>query len=532
MARNRRGRKTSQVESLLSRRAVGGSEGWSGFTGQLWYIVTQFPQWFLRDGFRAFSPERDEDVDVFYADGASSIVDYHQVKTGTQTPGSIKEIVASFAARHQDQIANGSMGRLIVATPSLSERVRGAGRALARFREAHFTGNGDPQLEATLADLRQRLVGGRIVRDVDFQFAVDHLQLLHDWGGLEPDQEPWGRIAGEIGRLPEFQGNPVAELEHAAKELAHAIQHQLRHPWTREKVVALLSSSIMRLRAGPPKGSGDFVLLCHQSLAPIRKQPDLAALPESLRARRGLLFIVDQCEVMVSRGWDGLAASVAGLFDPASLFQQALAKARSAPVIYYGFPHIPFAALAGYLLGDPAEVYLIDHDRDTRQVAWPDVDHADSYPDLTVRRNRVAAHGAVVVRVSISASVAASDCVIPLGEPVAEEIDFGIADPMRGTVRSEPQARAYGKTIRQALDRIVGGNPSITRVHVFAAVPVSIAFLIGQVSASTGYPEVLVYNFRSSDAPRYRWALNLRAAHTGGGIVFLDARTGESEQSM
>lgn len=501
------------IPSLLDAKAVGGLDGWSGFSAQVRYIAAQLARWFRMPDVTGFSPERDEDVDVFRKSG---VVDYHQVKTGLQTASSTREIVAAFVARHENLITAGRVGRLVIASPSPNDQVRSAGKAVARFRDL---GTADPQREATRADLRTRLVSAGVVRTEDCDFAIEHLDLMHDWGGLEPEHEPWGRIAGDLGGLPELHGLWVIELQHAAKALAQAIDQRKRHRWTRDEVVALVQHAVAEWRQGPPRASGDVILLCHQSLEPARSHPDRESMPERLRDCRVLPFVANQAELMGSRGWRELPESIASLFEPLGPFQAALAKGKSAPVVYYGFPHVPLAALAGFLMGGTAEVHLIDCDHDSKQFAWP---RDDANPqDLHVAQPTSIGRGAAIVRVSISARVAAADCQHHGGDPVAVEFDFRLDAPMRGVVRREGQARAYARTIRQTLDQYVGGSRDVSSLHVFAAVPVSVAFLIGQVAASTGYPDTWIYNYRYDDRPRYRWALNLRRAQTADGLVLL-----------
>jgi hypothetical protein len=178
---------------------------------------------------------------------------------------------------------------------------------------------------------------------------------------------------------------------------------------------------------------------------------------------------------------------------------------------------VPLGALAGYLFGDQAQVYLIDHDRDQQRFAWASA--AGAGPPLLVSRSDTATRGCAIVRVSISAVVDSELCVPCVDDTIAMELDFSIEEPMRGAVMSEEQARAYAKGIRQSLDRFVGGNPNVSSLHIFAAVPVSIAFLIGQSAASTGYPPTYVYNFRRTDVPPYYWAICLHQAAAGNGLV-------------
>jgi hypothetical protein len=118
--------------------------------------------------------------------------------------------------------------------------------------------------------------------------------------------------------------------------------------------------------------------------------------------------------------------------------------------------------------------------------------------------------------VSVSAIVRDEVCaeVLP---PTGARIDMHIqAEEIgRGTVATSAQAAEYAVRLRRALDRHVTGNPAIKSIHVFAAVPVSVAFRVGQVLAHSGLPRSYVYNFDAGATPRYCWRVGLDEAVQG-----------------
>jgi len=507
--------------SLLDAKSVGGLDGWSGFSAQIRYILGALPRWLGDASTRGFQPERGEDVDVFLDEGGKQVVDHHQVKTGSQTVSAIKVYVKEFRDRYRDALVAGTVGRFIIATPSPNQDVRSLFIALRRFRETRFLGSHDPQRTETLADLRMRFARAGI-EDEDFEFVLERLELTHDWGGLEAEHEPWGRIAGELGRVEDFSGLTVTELVVAAKELALAIDQRKRYFWDRAEIVAFVTDSVERWRSGPPTTSGDVVLLCHQSRSPVPTHPDATVLPDRLRGRRILRHTVAHPELYDPKDWSALAEALASMFISDGPFQQALTKARTSPVVYYGFPHIPLAALAGYLFGEQCTIHFVEHDRDLGLFAWPE--STTEAPTLEPRTTNEGASGPVVLRISISAPVVPELCRICVDDQCGVEVTCAVPTPQRGIVRSEAQARAYAKVIRQTLDPLIAGNPAVTSLHVFAAVPVSIAFLVGQIASSTGFPPTYVYNFRNSDLPPYHWALCLEKVRRGDGLVLPVAR--------
>jgi hypothetical protein len=87
-------------------------------------------------------------------------------------------------------------------------------------------------------------------------------------------------------------------------------------------------------------------------------------------------------------------------------------------------------------------------------------------------------------------------------------------------VRHKEQLESYAQVIRKTLNDHIISNPDPARrpgsVHLFAAVPVSLAFYLGNALAASWLPECFVYNYGlPSEQPRYKWRLSLQAAFKG-----------------
>jgi hypothetical protein len=116
------------------------------------------------------------------------------------------------------------------------------------------------------------------------------------------------------------------------------------------------------------------------------------------------------------------------------------------------------------------------------------------------------------LRLSISSEVKPADCeaVLPAGE-LRADLHFKLDKPAFGIMRYEEQAQVYKQVLRTRLNRCMSGIDGIESFHIFAAVPVSIAFLLGQVLSATVFPRCYVYNFNAKAIPKpgYEWQLSL-----------------------
>jgi len=258
-------------------------------------------------------------------------------------------------------------------------------------------------------------------------------------------------------------------------------------------------------------------LICHQTLKRTQARPEDVDLPALFGDRRMHFVEIDKTVEMAQPSAAMITRVASDLVSQEGSFRVAL-DAPGGHRLYYGFPHIPFAALAGFIAQPQRHVGLVEHDLDSGRFQWR--------PDAPVTGARVyvqpgsAVGNAARLRVSVSARVREQQCdaVLP-ADAVRLDLHLEADDLGRGMVASEAQARYYVREIRRALDDHVAGNHEIGSLHVFAAVPVSVAFLLGQALAHSGLPTSTVYNFNSSDTPPYRWSLDLHAAVAGAPCV-------------
>ncbi|SEU27938.1 hypothetical protein SAMN05443639_11379 [Stigmatella erecta] len=182
--------------------------------------------------------------------------------------------------------------------------------------------------------------------------------------------------------------------------------------------------------------------------------------------------------------------------------------------MYYGFPFIPLAALAGFL-AKTRHVHLFEHDRELKRFTW--VRNASGpFPSMKIETQKGTGAHAARLRLSISAEVGLHDCQAVLPEQdVRLDVHCRVEEPQRGIVRREEQAHEYARQLRLALDQHIARDPLITSIHVFAAVPVSIAFHLGQSLTASWLPLCYVYNHGAQENPRYKWRLCIQKAAQG-----------------
>lgn len=485
---------------------------WGAFRAQTAYIVMRLASWMKEPGFVGFQPERSEDVDVRFDVQGRAVRELHQVKTGELNPTAVAEVVQGFRARFQvtanEQVES---RRFILASPRFTEPVRQVVAALARYRKLDMAA-ATPERQATLEALRARF--DRVGLGDEFEFILERVEFFEDFTGLhessggDPDSRHAVIADGLHRHVDELKSYRYEELRHAVVRLLSVVDDSLDRFWAQDELLAVIRSAIAEWRAGPPQPNRDLTPVRHETLTAVQAPPASSDAPELFGARRirPAVFV----GALVAPPWDQstLDAQVRAIADSDSPFREAIRDTTS-DVLYYGFPHVPFAVLAGFVTGQQRHIHLAEHDRTTGRFSWSP---GGLIQPLLKTRSENTTGSVAMVRVSISAGVKRIVCREALTEDPRLDLEFSFASPHRGAIRSEAHARDVADQVRQALDSTIAGDPEFGEVHLFAAIPVSVAFLLGQALSGTALPRTFVHNYTRGDSPSYRWSVCLQAA--------------------
>lgn len=180
-------------------------------------------------------------------------------------------------------------------------------------------------------------------------------------------------------------------------------------------------------------------------------------------------------------------------------------------VRYFGAAPVPLAIQLGSLVGSWPRVvaHLFHHDRKDWRWADPSAERPRVLrPSLPKPFSR--GEGDVIVRVATSVPIDAQSTLEIVPTPVAEyEISLeptGLDAVDRVDVLDE-----VADCFRAVLDDIAANIPNTRVVHVFASVPVGLAFRMGTALSPTMHPPVQTYFYDQKSEPKQRAAILLLA---------------------
>jgi hypothetical protein len=251
----------------------------------------------------------------------------------------------------------------------------------------------------------------------------------------------------------------------------------------------------------------ELIAICHQSF---QHRHGLFDRVDPVAAAEGFVpILMDSSPHYDGAGVLDVRAAIGGQRHLFRNISEALRTRPQATVAYFGIAHVPLVMHAGTAASTKTGVRLYEFEATTGDwVALLD-QHAPDLGTELVDEGGPPQSADAVIRVEVSARVNAQEIQQTLSRP-CRQFAVRVREPRRGIITHEEQVSGIAHAFREALDKIHNENPQARR-HVFAAVPVSVAFRLGQMVSHTMHKSVLAYNYSQRSEPPYHWALDLVA---------------------
>lgn len=175
--------------------------------------------------------------------------------------------------------------------------------------------------------------------------------------------------------------------------------------------------------------------------------------------------------------------------------QDAIAHGDTTHVSVFAIAPIPLLVYLGAKLDDKTEIILFERHRTSTANPWTWPQNPEPAPEfeVVVRSEGRPDHSEVVVVVSVSADVSTERLPVTLlGLPLVEVRPAGAA-PRSGLIDSLRALDGFAKVWRACLTQVERRWPSARRIHVIAAVPVTVAIQMGRDRMRTAQPDLVLY---------------------------------------
>lgn len=226
--------------SLLNAEAMGGIRGGKGFDYQDRYTVCHYPEWSLREGFDQLFIEGTGDVDLRFKTPGAVWREHVQIKDHEVLPAELREVVEGF--RRRDEGMQGIYQRFVLASPSLSKKVRPLEAALARLRGAKpFYADELSALRATEGDVRRRLESIQLSAHADF--ILEKVELHTAPADFREDTRACDYFVGGMLKHPDHQGRIWTAVQPAYAALLRAVSAKRGETLSREDIEATIAEA-------------------------------------------------------------------------------------------------------------------------------------------------------------------------------------------------------------------------------------------------------------------------------------------------
>lgn len=238
------------------------------------------------------------------------------------------------------------------------------------------------------------------------------------------------------------------------------------------------------------------IVLRHMGYLGIEPEATRAVLPQAALLGDRQDVELDQRELVAqaraTRDWAQAYRATRRDFE--ARLKPLLGKHPEHRVAYFGTVPIPLAMLVGMQVGTWRAVDAYQHHHVRKDWAWtaPHGEAPAIHLDIGELPGRTSlGEGEVVLRVSVSYAVDTRLTRAVVAAPLAD-LHLSL-DPVQTDLEAPAALDAIARRFREALDLIQDRLPRTRRIHVFASVPVGVAFRMGTTISPTMHAPIQTY---------------------------------------
>lgn len=249
-----------------------------------------------------------------------------------------------------------------------------------------------------------------------------------------------------------------------------------------------------------PKG---LIILIHNVLENISHDEIISALPESYHT-------LDMQKVPITPAKAQLGEMRNFYLESLKLEQEKIYEAEVKPlldkypdyqVVYFGLAPVPLAIHLGHKIGSLRKVEVYQKHHLHKDWIWRDTEKVEimvnGEPKDIVKNSKD-----VILRTGTRFRIDESETTKLISQ-ASKEIEFYPAKLGQDIFSSSEELEVYASCFGGTLDSISTFLPDCPAIHLFAALPVGLAFLLGQQISPNAHTKVHVYQFAKDEEPNY-----------------------------
>lgn len=178
-------------------------------------------------------------------------------------------------------------------------------------------------------------------------------------------------------------------------------------------------------------------------------------------------------------------------------------------IAYFGLVPIPLAIHLGYLMGNFNKYWVFQHHHQLKKW-YKNIDDDDEegfeVEILNFPNQKERGKGDVILRLSTSYLIDENQSLSVLPDPM-KEIDLKLKNLGVDAFKNQGQLNEVVKRFDDVLGGISSFLPNSNTIHLFAAIPCGLAFLLGTKVNPNVTPKIITYQYSKEEKPPYIQAL-------------------------
>lgn len=249
-----------------------------------------------------------------------------------------------------------------------------------------------------------------------------------------------------------------------------------------------------------------ILLLTHSVHKKIEKAEAYNSLSEADKGFMPNIEHIDVCPLSVSLeesseiDWFEAAALQKKIYEEE--IKPFLNEHPSYKIIYFGAAPIPLVLNLGYLIGDwhRTEARLLDHK--SKHWDWVNTELNVSLTSTGIPHEVTEGEGEVVLKLFSSYNIDDTDTSYYVTKPL-KKIEISTEELSVHSIKSNEDLTCIVTEFKSAIDAVASNLTNVTKVHLFASVPVGVAFMAGTKINPNVHAKIQSYQYSSNDNPKY-----------------------------
>ncbi|MCK9456314.1 MAG: HNH endonuclease [Candidatus Riflebacteria bacterium] len=198
------------------------------------------------------------------------------------------------------------------------------------------------------------------------------------------------------------------------------------------------------------------------------------------------------CQSLANEGSETYyAAAKEMISEEIKIFYEAVRKSTIKHISVFAFARVPLLVFLGKVLDDTVSVSVYQRHRQTENWVWDNTTPAIDFQFSSKKEVKTSTEAVLIV--NVSGTINLDEIPSELSNFSVFSIDPVGVSPYVDTIRNQASLKNFDDLFRKFLGHLEQTNKQIQRLHLFLAVPVSVAVTIGRAINFDVNPNLTIY---------------------------------------